>query len=225
MAGHRTGRTLSPAQARSVYNRIGRAQDWQSFYEHAPIAEMITRADFGSATSVYEFGCGTGSLGRRLLTDHLSPDATYHGVDVSDVMVRLASNRLMPWSGRADVEQVSGELPLRGKDHRFDRFVATYVFDLLSTDETDAVLGEAHRLLTADGLVCVVSLTTGPTRVSGAMSSIWEWTWTRYPRLLGGCRPISLQQRLPADRWEIVHRTVMTSWAVPSEVVIARPVS
>jgi len=219
------GRTLSPAQARSVYNRIGRAQDWQSFYEHAAIDDMIAHADFGNATSMFEFGCGTGNLGRRLLTDHLTLETTYHGVDISDTMVELASKRLEPWSDRAEVERVSGELPLPGDDHRFDRFVATFVFDLLDADHTTAVLGEAHRLLTSDGLACVVSLTHGPTRVSRALSSTWQWIWSKSPQLLGGCRPINVEQQLPTDRWEILYRTVVISWTVPSEVVIARPVS
>ena len=46
MTGRDDGRTLSLRQARSVYNRIGRAQDWQSFYESAPIDNMIAHADF-----------------------------------------------------------------------------------------------------------------------------------------------------------------------------------
>ncbi len=225
MRGRGNGRTLSPAQARRVYNRIGRAQDWQSFYENAAIDDMIAHADFENAASVYEFGCGTGDLGRRLLSDHFSPGATYLGVDISDTMVELAANRLAPWGDRAEVERVSGELPLPGEDHRFDRFVSTYVFDLLDADHTEAVLGEAHRLLTSDGLACVVSLTTGPTRATRALSSTWRWIWSKSPQLLGGCRPISVEQQLPAGRWEILHRTVVTSWAVPSEVVVARPVS
>jgi ubiquinone/menaquinone biosynthesis C-methylase UbiE len=216
---------LSPAQARSVYNRIGRAQDWQSFYEHAAIDDMIAHADFENATSVYEFGCGTGNLGRRLLTDHLSFGTTYLGVDISDTMVELASNRLMPWGDRAEVERVSGELPLPGEDHGFDRFVATYVFDLLDADYTKAVLGEARRLLTSDGLACVVSLTNGATRVTRAMSSTWQWIWSKSPQLLGGCRPVNMEQQLPAGRWEILHHTVVTSWAVPSEVLVVRRVS
>ena len=219
------GRTLSPVEARSVYNRIGRVQDWQSFYEHAPIDEMIAHAGFETATSVYELGCGTGELGRRLFTDYLDSSATYHGVDISDTMVELATKRLAPWSDRAEVERVSGELPLPGDDHRFDRFIVAYVFDLLDTERTQAVLDEAHRLLTPDGLMCTASLTNGPTRASRALSGTWQWVWSKTPSVLGGCRPVDMAQQISLKRWEILHRTVVTSWAVPSEVVIARPVS
>jgi ubiquinone/menaquinone biosynthesis C-methylase UbiE len=207
-----------------VYNRIGRIQDWQSFYEHAAIDDMITHADFAHASSVYEFGCGTGELGRRLLTDRLRPDASYRGVDISDTMVDLASKRLEPWKGRAVVERVPGDGRLRGEDAGFDRFVATYVFDLLDAETTQAVLHEAHRLLVPEGLLCIVSLTNGSTRSSKAMSNTWRWIWRKTPQLLGGCRPIEMTRELPVERWDVVHHTVITSWAVPSEVMVARAV-
>ena len=208
-----------------MYNRIGRIQDWQSFYEHAAIDDMITHADFAHAGSVYEFGCGTGELGRKLLTDQLPPGASYRGVDISDVMVRLSSKRLEPWIERAVVERVSGDGRLPGEDRGFDRFVATYVFDLLDEETTQAVLSEAHRLLVYEGLLCIVSLTNGPTRSSKAMSGTWRRIWRRTPQVLGGCRPIDMHREVPVDRWDVVHHTVITSWAVPSEVVVARAVS
>lgn len=216
---------MSPEQARSVYNRIGRIQDRQSFYESAAIDDMITHADFAHAGSVFEFGCGTGELARRLLTDHLPREAGYRGIDISDTMVGLATERLARWSDRVEVERVSGGLPLSGADGGFDRFVATYVFDLLDTDTALDVLDEAHRLLTSGGLLCVVSLTEGPTRISGAMSSTWRWIWARTPQLLGGCRPVEMRRKFSDDRWDVLHHAIVISWAVPSEVVVARAVS
>jgi len=215
-------RTLSPDEARRIYDRIGRLQDWQSFYELAAIDDLIAHADFELASSVYELGCGTGNLGRRLLTDHLPPSASYHGIDISETMVRLASDRLAPWKGRADATLVTGRLPLPGDDHGFDRFIAVYVLDLLSDAYLRAVLDEARRLLTSDGKLCLVSLTRGPTRVSRAISDGWRWIARHVPQIVGGCRPIDLEQQL-SDRWVISHRRVVTSWGVSSEVVIARP--
>jgi tRNA G46 methylase TrmB len=51
---------LSPEQARRIYDRIGRAQDWQRFYEDAATAELAAHASFGDARAVFELGCGTG---------------------------------------------------------------------------------------------------------------------------------------------------------------------
>jgi len=218
------GRTLSREQARRVYNRIGRIQDWQNFYESAPIRAMTTHAEFTDAASVYEFGCGTGALARSLLTDRLGPEATYFGVDISDTMVRLASDRLKPWVDRAEVKRVSGEFPLPGGDRDFDRFIAAYVFDLLDAGDTRSALDEARRLLRPDGLLCIVGITNGPRPSSAVTSSIWKSVWGKAPALLGGCRPVEMQRRLPREGWEVVFHDVVVSWRVPSEVLVARRV-
>jgi hypothetical protein len=94
---------LTSEQARQVYDRIGRAQDWQRFYENAATADLVAHAGFDAAHSIVELGCGTGRFAAGLLTRHLPADASYVGVDLSPRMVALASERLRPWRDRARV--------------------------------------------------------------------------------------------------------------------------
>ncbi|GAC1566788.1 MAG: hypothetical protein NVS3B14_10770 [Ktedonobacteraceae bacterium] len=49
------------------------------------------------------------------------------------------------------VRQTSGSLQLDASDSAFDRFVSTYVVDLLPSADIMTLLSEAHRLLTPDG--------------------------------------------------------------------------
>ncbi|MFQ5522040.1 MAG: class I SAM-dependent methyltransferase [Acidimicrobiia bacterium] len=216
------GSGLTPERARSVYDRIGQLQDWQSFYESKALNELIIHGEFDSARAVFELGCGTGAFAERLLRHHLPLDASYVGVDVSDTMVRLAEARLEEWPDRCRIVQTDGRLPLPGSDASFDRFIATYVFDLLPEDYAGEILDEARRLLTADGLLCAASLTRGRKPAEKALCTAWEWVAKRSPALLGGCRPIELGQYL-GPSWEILYRTVVSAFAVPTEVVIARP--
>lgn len=58
---------LTLKQARSVYNRIGRFQDWQAFYEDATTDRLLDLADLAADQTIFEFGCGTGRLAARLL--------------------------------------------------------------------------------------------------------------------------------------------------------------
>jgi len=106
--------TLSHAEARAVYDRLGVVLDSQAFYEDRALAEMIAHGDFAHARSVFEFGCGTGRLAARLLADHLPPDASYAAVDISPRMVALASARLAPWRDRVTITAGDGtpRLPL-----------------------------------------------------------------------------------------------------------------
>jgi ubiquinone/menaquinone biosynthesis C-methylase UbiE len=220
MAG---GATLSHAAARATYDRIGRWQDTQRFYEDHATDDLIAHADLRQARSVLEFGAGTGRLGARLLRDHLPPTARYHGVDVSTTMVTLARERLAPWPERATIEQTDGVPRLRVPDATVDRFVSTYVLDLLSVEDIALVLEEAHRVLTTDGLLCLVSATHGRSALERGVMGLFGRLHALSPRLVGGCRAIDVLSALPPGRWRVVHRRVVSKWGVPSEVLVAAP--
>jgi len=211
---------LSPEEARHVYNRIGRAQDWQRFYEGAAVRDLISNAEFESAEHVFEFGCGTGALARDLLGGHLDSAATYRAVDISDTMVAVATERLARWADRCEILHVDGALPLPGDDGSADRFVSAYVFDLLDPEYTAAALAEAERLVAPGGRLCAVGLADGSTATSRMVSRSWHWLWTRAPEVVGGCRPVSVAAQL-SDSWQMVHHRTVIAWGVPSEVLVA----
>lgn len=212
---------LSPAEAKAFYDRFGSRQDNQGFYEDVAFEALIRFSDFASAQRVFELGCGTGKLAHRLLSEKLPEDAVYVGVDVSSTMITLARERLAPFGERVELVQTAGAMKLDVSDASFDRFVSTYVLDLLREREIDAALGEAHRLLQPSGRLCVAGLTVGESFPSSLVSWLWAAIQKRRPRWVGGCRPVAVVDRLPAERWRIVHREVVTSWAIPSEVLIA----
>jgi ubiquinone/menaquinone biosynthesis C-methylase UbiE len=212
---------LTSEQAGRVYDRIGRFQDWQNFYEGPALGDLGRHADFEHAKSIFELGCGTGAMARNLLDGSLSPEARYMGVDVSRKMVGLASERLAPFGDRATIELVNGEPPLPAETGRFDRFVALYVFDLLPATRARDLLDEARRLLSGDGRLCLVSLTHGTTRASRGVCALWNRAWQVAPAMVGGCRPVDLTSLL--DGWQIAHVETIVAWAVPSQIVVATP--
>ena len=211
---------MRPAQARAAYDRIGRIQDWQ-FYEDRAVAGLLADCSPETAHSVFEFGCGTGRLAVRML-ELLPPTARYLGVDVSPVMVGLAASRLAAWGDRAQVRLVDGSMPLPAASNSADHIVCTYVFDLLDDTDVVAVLDEFARILTPDGLLCLVSMRPGITRFERVVSGLWTMVWRRAPQLLGGCRPVQLEQIL-GQRWTIRRLRVVHSSGLVSEVVVAAP--
>lgn len=214
--------TLTPREAARVYDRIGRLQDWQSFYEGPATRLLETHAGFQSARSVFELGCGTGAYAARIL--ELLPDSTlYRGVDVSRRMVEMASRRLERYGTRVRVDLVSGEPPLPGSEDTFDRFLAVYVFDLLSDELGSRLLEEAHRLLGKEGKLCLVSLAEGESGPARAVCSAWKALFRMKPSLVGGCRPIDLRESL-RSRWHIDYIETVTAWAVTSQAVVAHPI-
>ena len=136
-------------------------------------------------------------------------------------MVSLARERLKPWSRtRTFVYQSDGSPRIPKPDRSFDRFVSTYVFDLLAPDFVDQLLSEAHRLLVPGGKICLVSLTFGASRLSRAVSWGWKRLWRLSPRVVGGCHPVELQDFLSVKEWEIDYLTRLTSWGITSEVIV-----
>jgi ubiquinone/menaquinone biosynthesis C-methylase UbiE len=212
---------LTTPEAKRFYDRFGARQDKQDCYEAPAIEFLLAHGDFDHARSVFELGCGTGRLARTLLLNLLPPTATYRAVDISSTMVALARDRLAQFSGRAEVSIYSGEGNLPAASQSADRFLATYVFDLLSEQELLRMLGEAQRILQPGGLLCVAGITTGTTVLSRMVMGLWRIVFTFAPSLVGGCRPTRLREYLSDDRWQLKHRRVVVAYGIASEILIA----
>jgi SAM-dependent methyltransferase len=136
-------------------------------------------------------------------------------------MAALATDRLRPWSDRATVALVDDHTGLPAIDGSADRFVADYVFDLLSSEATVAALADARRVLVPGGLLCAAGLTDGEGGVAALVSRAWRWVWDRWPAVVGGCRPTRLPDALAPGDWVVRHRRSVAAWGVASEAVIA----
>ena len=212
---------LTPKQARAVYDRIGRVQDWQAFYEDATTDRLVANADFAGDQKIFEFGCGTARLAAQLLTA-LPASVNYLGVEISPVMIDLAASRLAAWSERAKAVLVDGSLPLPADDGFADRVFSTFVFDLLDAEYARAVLEDLRRILTPDGWLCLSSLTHEEQLIERAVSRGWTGLWRIAPQLVGGCRPIAVSALL-GDDWHIQHHSHVHRWGLVTDVVIATP--
>ncbi len=214
-------RIFTPDEAKRFYDRFGAKQDLQAFYENPALDDLIAYADFGHARAVFEFGFGTGRLAELLLSRHLPQDASYTGIDISATMSRLAGERLRPWQERSVVKVLDGTRGMAFPDQSFDRFVSVYVLDLLAPENIRSVTDTAHRILVPGGRICLVSLTRGTTAWCRVVTRAWEFVYRRSPRLVGGCRPIELLKYLRPHLWRTEHHTIVCSYGISSEIVVA----
>lgn len=216
--------TLTLEEAKAYYDNFGAKQDSQTFYEGPAIKRLIANSHFEQAASIFEFGCGTGRFAQELINEHLPPNAIYNGTDISSTMIELATERLKSFGPRAMVTLSSTNVDIPVGYDSIDRFVSTYVFDLLPQAAVQKVLDEAHRALQADGLLCLASITHGATFFSRIVMGIWGWIFSQKPSLVGGCQPTSLEELLSATQWKINHQSVVVAWGIASEVIIAAPI-
>ena len=213
-------RVLSRSAAQVFYDRFGKKQDNQGFYENPALDDLIAHAGFEEAQRVFEFGCGTGKFAARLLESHLPAAASYLGCDLSLTMVALARSRLAAFPRRAEVCLAGGVVYFPVPDKFADRVVSTYVLDLLSEEDIRRFFAEAHRVLVPGGRVCLASLTRGSGFLSRVFSALWMAIFRLNPSLVGGCRPIRLSSLIDSQQWQIVHQRDLAPFGVASEVLI-----
>jgi cyclopropane fatty-acyl-phospholipid synthase-like methyltransferase len=117
----------------------------------------------------------------------------------------------------------SGDIATGLAENSVDRVVSTYVLDLLPSSDVQKFLAEARRVLRPEGLLCIVGITHGTTPLSRIVMSTWQWLFMRNPSWVGGCRPTLLAEHLPSTEWKLHFRTVVISWGIASEIVVASP--
>ena len=215
--------TLSHHEAQRFYDRFGKKQDAQAFYEDAALEDLIAHVKFETAQSIYEFGCGTGRFAERLLKRILPSSASYTGTDISQAMIAIARQRLMPYEKRVDLRQSEGSMSIKLAENTVDRVVSTYVLDLLSDEDIQSLIAEAYRVLRPDGRLCLVSLTDGVTVISKIVSTLWKTLFKAHATLVGGCRPINLQSYLDQALWTVEYHSIVIQYGIPSEVLVAMP--
>lgn len=217
-------RLLSSSEVKRFYDRFGRLQDGQVFYEGRALDEVERNGQFEHAQSVLEFGCGTGAFARRLLRKRLPETAHYLGLDISETMIRIAAKRLAQWSECAVVQQTNGAPTMPVETGSVDRVVINYVLDLMSDQAISLLVGEAHRALIGGGLLAVTNLTCGASAPARVVSRVWGQLQRRWPSATGGCRPIRMSDRLSEPEWTLQHHNVVTQCGVSSEVCVAAAV-
>jgi len=116
-------------------------------------------------------------------------------------MADIAEKRLSKWNDRVQLRVFDGTGKLEFQNQSFDRFISTYIFDLLIPDDIRHVLSEAHRILKPGGLLCNVRLTQGRNFSGKVITTIWKTVYSLNPKLVGGCRPIMLADYTSSESW------------------------
>ncbi len=213
---------LSVEAARAHYDALGQGQDREMRYAEAAFSRLIGAVEFSAVRSVVELGPGTGMLAARLLRDCLDSEATWLGLDISPGMRALAAERLAGFGGRVRLDDCAGDGRLALPDASTDLVVATYVLDLLSPTAIARFLEDAARILKPGGQLAVAGLAPGTFSHAGLTMTVWTMVQRVAPRLVGGCRPVRLEQRLDPQVWQPTHRSRVTAGGIPSSVLVAR---
>jgi ubiquinone/menaquinone biosynthesis C-methylase UbiE len=106
-------------------------------------------------------------------------------------------------------------------DASFDRFVSSYVLDLLSKEDIRMLLAEAHRVLEPSGLLCIVGLTHGTSPSARIAGWLWQRLFRVNPKAVGGCRAVIVEKLLDDSSWSVRYSNVVTRFGISSEILVA----
>jgi phospholipid N-methyltransferase len=218
------------------WNSVG-GYIWPLFEEKA-VASMLEHCDLHPGQVVVEIGPGSGALAEQILhritnDGAISNRPQYYGVDVSETMHHLAKKRLQSYidRGSAVVEKTDAthdyvdfvSVPV-------DRFVVSYVFDLLDSKEIERMLAIMKNKLrtnedgsaSGDAKICVVNFTYGYDPISRVVTNIWQMIYyVLGGGLFGGCRPLDMIKYLtPESGLTQQFLGMLHQYGMPSQIVV-----
>lgn len=204
--------TISRAEARRIYDRLGSGLDRAERFEAEAKARALSLLAVAPGQRVLQVSVGTGAE-HAALKAAVGPAGLAVGADLSRGMLRLTRQR-------ADTPLCEGDaLRLPFATASFDRLFSAYLLDLLPAAELPAVLAEFRRVLRPGGRLVLVSLTEGVDPASALFVAGWKLLFRVAPRRLGGCRPLELTPLLEGVGLT-VERHVVVQRGFPSEVLV-----
>lgn len=194
---------------------------WSAFYGPlaAPFEEKarllgISIVKIKPGEEVLEVAVGPGRSFLEILKK-VGKTGKAYGVDLSPKMLS-ETRKFVESHGFAGFELSEADarhLPF--KDRMFDVLYNSYMLDLIPLKDMPMVLREFRRVLKKGGRVALVNLSK-----PDASPVLYETAYRIAPYLLGGCRPVLMEELVRKAGFRNVKRTFVGG-IIPSEVVTA----
>jgi len=214
---HRFGEVkLSKEDVRHIYARVSGIYDlWSFLTESKAVGRAVQIANIKNGETILEVAVGTGYLFQRIVS--INRSGKNFGIDLSPEMLRNAKKRLASKRIHNYDLKVADAYSLPYPDKTFDLIMNSYMFDLLPEEDFPSVLNEFRRVLKPGGTTVITSMTHG----RKWYSRFWGWLLHKAPTILGGCRPISLEEDIDKAGFINIHIEYISQFTFPSLIVYA----
>ena len=208
---------ISQTDIAPLYDSLSGVYDlWGTLAESRARKRAIELADIRDGQNILEVAVGTGLafyeiVGRNRNGQNL-------GIDISPGMLDKARKRLDKMSQANYELKLGNAFHLPAGDEQFDLLLNNYMFDLIAFKEMDAILEEFKRVIKKGGSLILVNMTRGERFGSG----LYDFIFRLSPRSIGGCRGITLSERLMNHGFQVAAREYHQQLLFPSEVIVAR---
>ncbi len=203
-------------EVRTLYDRLAGSYDlWGRLAESRARSRAIELAAVEDGQTVLEVAAGTGLAFFELV--RRNPNGTNLGIDLSPGMLARARKRLAT-VGHDNYSLALGDaLELDIEAGSIDTLVNNYMFDLVPYADMGRILSEFRRVLKPGGKLVLVNMTESE-RLG---ARLYAWIYRLAPKALGGCRGVTLGDRLDRNGFRVQLREYHQQLLFPSEVVLA----
>lgn len=208
-------RVLTETEVRDLYDRMAFSYDYWGAATDSRAHE--TALDFGAiedGETVLEVGVGTGRLFSRMARGN--PSGRNCGVDISRGMLARAARRVGTIHGE-NLLGIASAYDLPFAEESFDIVFGAYILDILPDDAFEAVLREWNRVTKPGGRLVLANMARGDRWYCG----LWGVLYRLHPKIMGGCRPVSVAPYLAPAQWQLRERRNVVQSTFPSEVILA----
>jgi ubiquinone/menaquinone biosynthesis C-methylase UbiE len=199
------------------YGKVARFYDlWSRLTESKAAKSVIELAEVRDGETILEVAIGTGMLFEKIVVQNKS--GRNFGIDISPDMLFKAAKRLNKYDKMYVRLQIGNAYHLPFKADTFDLIINNYMLDLLPEQDFVPILSEFKRTLKPWGRIVLSTMAFGEKRYN----KMWTWVANQFPKLLTGCRPVSLYEYLEAAGFADMHVKSISQNTFPSEVIRAK---
>jgi ubiquinone/menaquinone biosynthesis C-methylase UbiE len=187
---------------------------WSILTETKAIKKVIDLAEIKSGEDILEVAVGTGIMFEKIIK--INSEGENIGIDISAKMLSKTEKRLNKYKNYTLKEASAYNLPY--KDNHFDLLINNYMLDLLPEKDFKTVLDEFYRVLKPEGRIIISSMSFGEKRYN----KIWYYISKFSPKLLLGCRPISLYGYIEKSNFKMIESLKISQNTFPTEIIKAK---
>lgn len=199
-----------------LYDGLAKHYDaWARLTETKARRRALRAAAIRDGESVLEVAVGTGLTFLELAKTN--PTGKTVGIDISEGMLTRAKRRLAQAGLPNASLSVGSAFAIEAQDASFDVVLNSYMFDLVAEEQWPEALAEYWRVLKPGGRLVLVNMTRGEKPGSG----VFDWLYSRSPRLMGGCRGVRMVKPLEDAGFIVRSRRYVQQMLFPSEVILA----
>ncbi|HQP30190.1 MAG TPA: methyltransferase domain-containing protein [Deltaproteobacteria bacterium] len=188
---------------------------WSRLIETRARARAVYLAAVGDGQSYLDAAVGTGLTFREVV--RRNPNGENIGIDLSEGMLALARQRLLPVKGAHYELQKGSPFALPAHGASIDVLMSCFLFDRIPFAWMDTLLAEFRRVLKSDGKLIMAHMTEAPYIFAKGYEIIYHLA----PKAVGARRGVCLSERLVQNGFQVERREYVQQLLFPMEIIRA----